>query len=103
MKRYPGVSFAAAILVSCGMPLVKSAQAAPRFGAVATQPMTLTEVVAARHAHRPHRGYRLRRHRARVYVRGPYQSYYGRPDYYVPAGRAPFFPFGFGYGLDPSW
>jgi hypothetical protein len=54
-------------------------------------------------ARRVHRGHRHRHHRPRVYVRGPYRPYYERPTYYVPQGSAPFFPFGFGYGLDPSW
>lgn len=97
MKRYLGVSLAAAVVASCGMASVKSAEAALRFSVVATQPAMLTEVGAARDAHRH------RPHRARVYVRGPYQPYYGRPSYYVPRGPAPFFPFGFGYGLGPSW
>jgi hypothetical protein len=102
MKRYLGVSLAAAIVASCGIALVKSAKAAPRVGAVATQPVTPTEVGSARSTHRSHHENRYTHHRARVYVRGPYRPYYGRPDYYVPR-PAPFFPFGFGYGLDPSW
>lgn len=101
MKRYWGVSLAAAIVALCGVALVESAKAAPRVGAVAAQPGTLIEVGAARRAHRAHRGYRHQR--ARVYVRGPYQPYYGRPSYYAPGEVKPFFPFGFGYGLDPSW
>ena len=103
MKRDLGVSLAAAIVALCGIALVKSAKAAPRLGAVATQPVTPTEVGSARSTHRPHHENRHRHHRARVYVRGPNRPYYGRPDYYVPRGPAPFFPFGFGYGLDPSW
>jgi hypothetical protein len=102
MKKYLGVSLAAAIVASCGIALVKSAKAAPRVGAVATQPVTPTEVGSARSTHRPHQENRHRHHRARVYVRGPYRPYYGRPDYYAPR-PAPFFPYGYGYGLDPSW
>lgn len=103
MRRYLGVSLAAALVALCGMALVKSAKAVPRVGAVATQPVTMIEVSAPRRADRAHREYRHGHHRPRVYVRGPYQPYYERPYDYVPRRSAPFFPFGFGYGLDPSW
>ncbi|GEC16876.1 hypothetical protein [Nitrobacter winogradskyi] len=103
MKRYLGVSLAAAIIAFCGVAFVESAKAVPRAVTVAAQPGMLIEVGAARRAH-PHRAGRGYRHqRARVYVRGPYQPYYGRPSYYAPGKVTPFFPFGFGYGLDPSW
>lgn len=96
MKTYLGVSLAAAIVALSGTASIKRAEAGPRSGAVAA----LTDAGAARRAHRSHRH---RHHRPRVYVRGPYRPYYERPNYYVPQGPAPFFPFGFGYGLDPSW
>lgn len=100
MKRYLGVSLAAAIIAFCGVAFVENAKAVPR-AVTAAQPGTLIEVGASRRAHRADRGYRHQR--ARVYVRGPYQPYHGRPSYYAPGEVKPFFPFGFGYGLDPSW
>jgi hypothetical protein len=52
-----------------------------------------TEFSARRRLHRAPRHYR-------VYA----PVYYERPSYYRPyRGLPPFFPFGFGYGLDPSW
>lgn len=30
-------------------------------------------------------------------------AYYARPYHYQSAGMAPFFPFHYGYGLEPSW
>jgi hypothetical protein len=103
MKTYLGVSLAAAIVALSGAASIERAEAGSRSDAVATRSMALTDVGAARRAHRMHRRHRHRHHRPRVYVRGPYQPYYERPSYYVPQGPAPFFPFGFGYGLDPSW
>jgi hypothetical protein len=101
MKTYLGVSLAAAIVALSGTASIEGAEAAPR--SVAVHSMALTDVGAARRAHRGHRIHRHRHHRPRVYVSGPYRSYYERPSYYVPQGPTPFFPFGFGYGLDPSW
>jgi hypothetical protein len=103
MKAHLGVSLAAALVAFFGLASIERAEAASRSGADAAQSMALTDVGAARRAHHAHRRYRHRHHRPRVYVRGPYRSYYERPYYYVPQGPAPFFPFGFGYGLDPSW
>jgi hypothetical protein len=103
MKTYLGMGLAAAIMALSSVAPVGGAEAAPRSVAVAAQSMSPTDVGAAR---RVRRGYRIRGHRhyrPRVYVRGHYRPYYERPGYYVPRGPAPFFPFGFGYGLDPSW
>jgi hypothetical protein len=102
MKTYLGVSLAAAIVALSGAASIERAEAGVRSDAVAAS-MALTDVGAARRAHRVHRKHRDRHHRPRVYVRGPYQPYHERPYYYVPQGPAPFFPFGSGYGLDPSW
>jgi hypothetical protein len=76
------------------------AAASSNAGMQAVQLPGATDISARRRIHRSHRHYH---YRPRVYIRGPYQPYYGRPAYYVPQGPAPFFPFGFGYGLDPSW
>jgi hypothetical protein len=96
MKMYFGVSLAAAIVTLSWAASGDSAEAAIRSGTVAAQSTAATDVSAA---HRS--GHRHRHHRPRVYVHG--RHYYERPTYYVPQGPAPFFPFGFGYGLDPSW
>lgn len=101
MKTYLGVSLAAAVVVFCGALSIETATAASGSGVATARPATSTDISAARRVHRGHRSHR--HHRPRVYVRSPYQPYYERPDYYVPRGPAPFFPFGFGYGLDPSW
>jgi hypothetical protein len=98
MKMYFGVSLAAAILILSWAAASDSAEAAIRSGTVAAQSAAATDVSAA---HRTGRSHRRRHHRPRVYVQG--RHYYERPTYYVPQGPAPFFPFGFGYGLDPSW
>lgn len=98
MKTYLGVSLAAAIMAFCGAVSIDTATAASGSGVAATRFAASTDFSAARRAHRARR-----HHRPRVYVRGPYRPYYERPRYYVPRGPAPFFPFGFGYGLDPSW
>jgi hypothetical protein len=100
MKTYLGVSLAAAIVVLSGTAFIGRAEAGQRSGPVAARSVALTDVSAAQRGHRSHRH---RHHRPRVYVRGPYRPYYQRPSYYVPQGPAPFYPFGFGYGLDPSW
>jgi hypothetical protein len=103
MKTYLGVSLAAAIMALSGVASIEGVEAAPRPVAATAQPMPLTDIGAARRAHRRHRIYGPRHHRPRVYVSRPYRRYYERPSYYVPQGPTPFFPFGFGYGLDPSW
>ncbi|GAB1717406.1 MAG: hypothetical protein NTAFB05_24480 [Nitrobacter sp.] len=103
MKICLGVGLAAAIMALSGAASIEGAEATPRSVAVAAHSMPLTDVGAARRAHRGHRLHGRRHHRPRVYVSGPYRPYYERPNYYVPRGPAPFFPFGFGYGLDPSW
>jgi len=100
MKTHIGLSLATAIVILCGTTPIDRAVAASRSGALIATSVALTDVSAAR---RVHRGHRHRHHPPRVYVRGPYRPYYERPYYYVPQGSAPFFPFGFGYGLDPSW
>jgi hypothetical protein len=100
MKTHIGMSLAIAIVALLGMTSIDRAAAASRSDAATATATALTDVSAAR---RVHRGHRHRHHRARVYVRGPYQPYYERPYYYVPQALPPFFPFGFGYGLDPSW
>ncbi|MBS0528018.1 MAG: hypothetical protein JSS22_01325 [Proteobacteria bacterium] len=100
MKSLFGVSLAAAIVALAGMISTGRATAAPRSEAILATPVAMTDIGAAR---RVHHGRRHRHHRARVYVRGPYRPYYERPYYYVPQALPPFFPFGFGYGLDPSW
>lgn len=97
MKIYLGVSLAAAIVALSGAASIERAVAA---SPVIAQSAALTDVSAE---HRVHRSHRHRHHRPRVYVRGPYRPYYERPNYYVPQGQAPFFPFNSGYGLDPSW
>ena len=103
MKTYLGVSLVAAIMALSGAASVEGAEVAPRSVAATAQPMPLTDVGAVRRAQHAHRRYHHRHHRPRVYVSGPYRPYYERPSYYVPQGPTPFFPFGFGYGLDPSW
>lgn len=56
-----------------------------------------TDLSARRRTHRHVRSYRKP-------YRGDVQPhYYARPYYYRPDGIAPFFPFRYGYGLDPSW
>jgi hypothetical protein len=102
MKTFVGVSFAATIAVLFVVASADRASAAAGPEALATS-AKLTDVSAARRARHVHRRHHYRHHRPRVYVRGPYRPYYERPTYYVPQGPAPFFPFGFGYGLDPSW
>ena len=102
MKTVVGVNLAALIAALLIVTSADRASAATRPGIIAKS-APLTDVSAARRAHHAHRGHRHWRHRPRVYVRGPYRPYYERPTYYVPQGPAPFFPFGFGYGLDPSW
>jgi hypothetical protein len=101
MKTYFGVGLVAAVVVFCGALSFNSATASSRSGAATFRSIVSTDISAARRVRRGHRSHR--HHRPRVYVRSPYQPYYERPDYYVPRGPAPFFPFGFGYGLDPSW
>jgi hypothetical protein len=103
MKTYLGVSFAAAIVALFGTASIEGAEAAPRSVAATTESKALTDVGAARRARHRYRIHGHRHHRPRVYVSGPYRPYYERPSYYVPQGPTPFFPFGFGYGLDPSW
>lgn len=102
MKTPIGVSLIAAIVALFGMTSIDCASAAERSG-IAAVSTTMTDVSAARRSRHVHRTHRHWHHRPRVYVRGPYRPYYERPRYYVPQGPAPFFPFGFGYGLDPSW
>jgi hypothetical protein len=98
------VSFAAAVTALFAMATIDRATAASHVtGIGAASVTTMTDVSAARRSHRVHRAHRHRHHRPRVYVRGPYRPYYERPNYYVPQGPAPFFPFSSGYGLDPSW
>jgi hypothetical protein len=102
MKTFLGVSFAAMFAALFVVISADRASAAAHPGIIAKSMMP-TDISAARRARHVHRGHRHRHHRPRVYVRGPYRPYYERPSYYVPQGPAPFFPFGFGYGLDPSW
>ena len=99
MKTFLGVSIAAAFAALFVATSADRASASSRHGVLAKSAMP-SDISAAR---RVHRGHRHRHHRPRVYVRGPYRPYYERPTYYVPQGPAPFFPFGFGYGLGPSW
>jgi hypothetical protein len=102
MKTFLGVSFAAVIAALwVVVPADRASAAAPR--GIVAKSTGLTDVGAARRVRHAHRRHHYRHHRPRVYVRGPYRPYYERPSYYVPQGPAPFFPFGFGYGLDPSW
>ncbi|MGN6410665.1 MAG: hypothetical protein ACTHK9_04260 [Nitrobacter sp.] len=98
MKMYFGVSLAAMIMTLSWTGSVDRAEAAIGSGMAATRSAAATDVSAARRSGRSHRH---RHHRPRVYVHG--RHYYERPTYYVPQGPAPFFPFGVGYGLDPSW
>jgi len=58
----------------------------------------------------PHRAHHhARRHhppayrRSYVYAPRGYYDYNARPHWYRPDAVAPFFPFGFGWGLGPSW
>jgi hypothetical protein len=55
-----------------------------------------TDLSARRRAHR-----HVRHHRRGYRASQP--AYYARPYYYRPDGMAPFFPFRYGYGLEPSW
>lgn len=98
MKTYLGMSLAVVIMTLSGAASVHSAEATVRARAIAAQSAAVTDVSAV---HRSGRSYRHPHHRPRVYVHG--RRYYERPAFYVPRGPAPFFPFGFGYGLDPSW
>jgi hypothetical protein len=59
-----------------------------------------TDVSARRRAHRSHR--HVRRHARHHRAHRP--MYLARPYHYRPyRGMSPFFPFGLGYGLEPSW
>jgi hypothetical protein len=98
MKTMIGAGILAGALAMGFAILPAPAAALSNTGAQIVQLSGTTDISARRRIHRSYRHYR-----PRVYVRGPYQPYYGRPSYYVPQGPAPFFPFGFGYGLDPSW
>jgi hypothetical protein len=62
-----------------------------------TNVVPATDLSARRRAHRHAHSYR---NAYRGYVQ---PHYYARPYYYRPDGIAPFFPFRYGYGLDPSW
>lgn len=97
MKMFIGAGLVAAAIYA-GTIGISSAASARQAGAETSHHHVSSDVSARRRIHHAHR-----RHRPRVYVRGPYRPYYQRPTYYVPQGPAPFFPFGFGYGLDPSW
>ncbi|MBB5045568.1 hypothetical protein HNR60_000297 [Rhodopseudomonas rhenobacensis] len=87
-----------AILLAPGAPALAASETGP--GAeVARRPdaVSATDVSARRPARR-----HVRHHRhLRRAVTSP--TYYARPTYYRPHGIAPFFPFGLGYGLEPSW
>jgi hypothetical protein len=102
MKTFVGMGFVATIAMLFVVTSADRASAAAG-SEVMTTSVKLTDVSAARRVRHAHRRHHYRHHRARVYVRSPYRPYYERPSYYVPQGPAPFFPFGFGYGLDPSW
>ena len=102
MKAWIG---AALIAVACAAPGHRGAQAAP-----AATPGVRTAAAAATEfssRHRVHRHARRHPHAPpyrRYYIYAPRgYDYYARPYWYRPDGVAPFFPFGFGYGLGPSW
>jgi len=65
--------------------------------APATERAPATDLSASRRAHR-----HVRHHRRGYHASKP-RSYYARPSYYRPDGMAPFFPFHYGYGMEPSW
>jgi hypothetical protein len=93
MKAWIGAALLAAAL-TLGAPAATPARAMQP--EVAHRADGATEFSARRRHQRVHRHYRQRHVYAPVY--------YARPYHYRPyRGVAPFFPFGFGYGLDPSW
>jgi hypothetical protein len=95
MKAWIGAALVAAA-VMLGTPAVTRATAMEPQMARAANAVDATEFSARRRHHRAHRHYR------QLHVYAP--AYYARPYYYRPyRGLTPFFPFGFGYGLDPSW
>jgi len=84
-----------AIALACGAPVLASPAPHPVM-ARTTDAMSATDLGARRHVSRHPRHHRAARRAVRP-------RYYARPTYYQPHGIAPFFPYGLGYGLEPSW
>lgn len=103
MRAWIGAAILATALGAAGPAGAASAAPAAAPGVSAPQ---ATDVSARQR--RPHAKQRYaRRHPAprRTYVyapRRPY-DYNAQPHWYRPDPVAPFFPFGFGWGLGPSW
>jgi len=98
MKSWTSLCGAAALMAA--MLAAGNAIAAPASRVVDVAPAAdrapATDLSARRRVHR-----HVRHHR-RAY-RASQPAYYARPYYYRPDGMAPFFPFRYGYGLEPSW
>jgi hypothetical protein len=99
--RLPISVCAAALLgaaVLCGSsPVIAAAPGLDAKVAPAAAAAPATDFSARRRAQRHVRSTR-KAYRGHVPPR-----YYARPYDYRPSGVAPFFPFRYGYGLDPSW
>jgi Ni/Co efflux regulator RcnB len=98
MRSGIGLAAAAALgvaLLAIGNVAATAAPASRGHGVTRSADVAVaTDLSARRRAHRHHhRTYRVSKH----------PSYYARPSYYRPGGMAPFFPFHYGYGLEPSW
>jgi hypothetical protein len=94
MNAWTGAALVAAALTLCRLTASRATALEPQFAGPADA-WTATEFSARRRHHRVHRPY-LQRH-----IYAPID--YARPYHYRPHhGVAPFFPFGFGYGLDRS-
>jgi hypothetical protein len=95
MKTFVGTALVAAAVMLGSFSANPASAREPQM-ARAANAVDATEFSARRRYPRVHRHYRQRHVYAPVY--------YARPYYYRPyRGLSPFFPFGFGYGLDPSW
>ena len=101
MKSWLPIAIAVAALALCGSASARSGVAQAPIVAQLSDMSAATDFSSRqRHDRRIHRHHRWRHQSRLVYQ----PSYYERPTYYRPyRGLTPFFPFGLGYGLEPSW